>query len=152
VLLLRHASAGERLSTPSLDRARGLDEIGRAQARRLAQELSGRGVERIVSSPLVRCVETVEELAAMRGIAVELREELLPGATQQEILALLGELPSASVASTHREVFERLFGDEATCEKGGAWMLERDGGVWCPLAYLPPSAIPLEAVHRAALV
>ena len=141
MLLLRHASAGGRLSSPSLDHARGLDEIGRPQAKRLAEELAERAVERIVSSPLARCVETVEELATMRGIAVELRDELLPGASRREIAALLDTLPPASVVCTHREVFERLFGDDVTCEKGGAWVLEREDGAWQPVVYVPPPPV-----------
>jgi 8-oxo-dGTP diphosphatase len=152
VLLLRHASAGERLSSPSLDLARGLDDLGRIQSRRLAHELAVRSVERVVSSPLPRCADTVEELASLLGIAVELRSELAPDAPRHEILALLDELPDASVLCTHREVFERLFDDGISCEKGGGWILERDDGLWRPLVYLPPPVIAAVARRRAALV
>jgi 8-oxo-dGTP diphosphatase len=145
MLLLRHASAGARLLSPSLDRARGLDDLGHAQAERLVEELSERAVERIVSSPHARCVATVENLATMLGIAVELRDELVPDASRQEILALLDELSPASVVCTHREVFERLFGDEVACEKGGAWILEREDGVWRPAAYVPPPTVLVAA-------
>jgi 8-oxo-dGTP diphosphatase len=152
VLLLRHASAGERLSSPSRDLVRGLDDVGRTQSKRLAQELAARTVERVVSSPLARCAETVEELATILGVAVELRSELAPDAPRHEILALLDELPAASVVCTHREVFERLFGAGITCEKGGGWLLERGDGIWRPLVYLPPPVIAVAARRRAALV
>ncbi len=152
MLLLRHASAGERLSSPSLDLARGLDDLGRAQSKRLAQELAARAVERVVSSPLARCAETVEELATILGVTVELRSELVPDAPRHEILALLDELPPSSVVCTHREVFERLFGAGITCEKGGAWILERGDDVWRPFVYLPPPVIAIAARRRAALV
>jgi 8-oxo-dGTP diphosphatase len=152
VLLLRHASAGERLSSPALDLARGLDDAGRTQSQRLAQELAARPVARIVSSPLARCAGTVEGLATTLGIAVELRSELAPDAPRHEILALLDELPDASVLCTHREVFERLFGAQITCEKGGGWILERDDGAWRPFVYLPPPMIAVATRRRAALV
>jgi 8-oxo-dGTP diphosphatase len=150
MLLLRHASAGERLSSPSLDRARGLDDVGRAQAKRLAELLSARSVERLVSSPLARCVETVEELATALGLLVELRDELLPSATKLEILALLDELPEGTVICTHRELFETLFGGGVTCEKGGAWTIDWEDGTWRASLYLPPPTVVAEARRRTA--
>ena len=140
MLLMRHASAGERLASAAADRARGLDAAGRADARGLAAALSAHAIERIVSSPHARCLQSVEPLARLRGLTVEVREELAPGASPDETLALLGELRDDSLVCTHREVFERLFGGEITCEKGGTWIVE--GGV--PVAYVPPpsSALP----------
>lgn len=137
---MRHASAGERLASPTEDRARSLDATGRADARALAAALSAHAIERIVCGPHARCVESVEPLARLRGLTVEVREELAPGASPDETLELLGELRDDSLVCTHREVFERLFGGEITCEKGGTWIVE--GGV--PVAYVPPpsSALP----------
>lgn len=152
MLLLRHASAGERLSSPSLDRARPLDGVGRAQAAHLSTMLSSDPLERIVSSPHVRCVETGAELARTLGVVVELRSELEPGATKRETLALLRTLSSASLACSHREVFERLFDGNITCEKGGAWILERRGSRFVPGAYVPPPVRIRRARRRAALV
>jgi phosphohistidine phosphatase SixA len=145
MLLLRHASAGERLASPTDDRPRRLDAAGRADALALAAVLSAHAIERIVSSPHARCLESVEPLARLRGLTVEPREELAPGASQDETLALLGEVRDNSLVCTHREVFERLFGGEITCEKGGTWIVE--GGV--PVAYLPPPSSALSA-RRAA--
>ena len=110
MLLLRHASAGERLSAASLDRARRLDLIGRADARALPEALAGHAIERVVSSPHARCVETVGALARGRNLRVEVRDELVPDAPLEDIRALLHELPDASLVCTHREVIERLFG------------------------------------------
>jgi 8-oxo-dGTP diphosphatase len=88
MLLLRHASAGERLSSASLDRSRRLDRVGRADARMLPQTLAGVTLERIVTSPHARCVETVRALGLARGLRVELREELVPEASREDVLAL----------------------------------------------------------------
>jgi 8-oxo-dGTP diphosphatase len=76
VLLVRHASAGDRGDWEGDDRARPLDEKGRLQADRLVGLLDAYRTERILSSPAVRCVGTVEPLARARGLAIEVREEL----------------------------------------------------------------------------
>ena len=76
ILLVRHASAGEREEWEGDDRERPLDERGRAQAAALVELLARFPVERVLSSPAARCVETVAPLAAARGLAPESRDEL----------------------------------------------------------------------------
>src|SRR5688500_10298698 len=100
MLLLRHASAGERLASPTEDRARGLDAAGRADARAFAAALSAHAIERIVSSPHARCLESVEPLALLLGLPVEAREELAPGASREDTLALFGEVRDNSLVCT----------------------------------------------------
>jgi phosphohistidine phosphatase SixA len=149
VLLLRHASAGGRRPSATLDRARRLDRAGRADARELPHALDGHVVTHVVSSPHARCVETVEAFAWSRNLRVEVRDELLPEAPVEATLALLAELPDTTLVCTHREVIARLFGDELTCEKGAMWLLERRGGELEPAAYLPPPSVALRALERA---
>jgi 8-oxo-dGTP diphosphatase len=152
MLLLRHASAGERLSSPSRDRARRLDRLGRAQAARLIETLSALNIERIVTSPHIRCVESVVPLGRALDVDVEVRPELAPDAERRRTLALLRELPEAALACTHREVFERLFGSEVACEKGAAWIVERRGRRWVPTRYLsPPEVVARERRATAAV-
>ena len=152
MLLLRHASAGERLSSQRADRRRGLDPDGVRDAGRLTQLLAGQAIERIVSSPYARCVESVRPLAAEHKLKIERRSELVPDAPRAHTLALLRELPDATLICTHREVVERLFRGEVTCEKGGTWLLERRGRLWSPAAYFPPPTSSKRARRRAALV
>ena len=76
MLLVRHASAGDRGEWEDDDRARPLDEKGKLQADRLVGLLEPYPVDRILSSPAVRCVATVEPLARARGLAIEVGEEL----------------------------------------------------------------------------
>ena len=68
VLLVRHgltATTGQLLTgwTPGV----GLDERGRAQAKALGARLAPVPLDAIVSSPLDRCRQTVEEIIAVRG-------------------------------------------------------------------------------------
>jgi 8-oxo-(d)GTP phosphatase len=153
MLLLRHASAGERLSTWEADRARALDRSGRADARALVGAVARHRIERIVSSPHARCVETVEPLARSLDLEIELREELAPDRSLSEVLSVLNALPEASLVCTHREVIERVFDGEVTCEKGGTWLLEADGGRLVPSAYLPPpsNAIPQRRLRKTTV-
>ncbi len=151
MLLLRHASAGERVSPPWLDRERALDRIGRIQASHLRRALAGFAIEQIVTSPHPRCVETVRPLAIALGLELECRDALAPDSSRSSALELLDELPAESLLCTHREVVERLFDGEVQCEKGGAWVLERAADRWRPAMYLPaPAAERLRG--RAALV
>jgi probable phosphomutase (TIGR03848 family) len=68
VLLVRHgltATTGQLLTgwTPGV----GLDERGRAQAKALGDRLAAVPLDAIVTSPLDRCRQTVDEIAAARG-------------------------------------------------------------------------------------
>jgi phosphohistidine phosphatase SixA len=142
MLLLRHASAGTRLSSPGVDRFRRLDEAGRSMARQLVWAYADREITTIVSSPLPRCVETVVPLAASRGLAVDQHWELAPDSSLDDIVTLLVDLPDTTLACTHREVFEKLLGWDAPSEKGAAWVLERTGAELVPALYLePPSDV-----------
>jgi phosphohistidine phosphatase SixA len=76
VLLIRHASAGDADQWEGDDRLRPLDANGLAQATRLVELLDGYEISRVLSSPAVRCVQTVEPLARERGLEIEVRDEL----------------------------------------------------------------------------
>jgi phosphohistidine phosphatase SixA len=141
MLLLRHASAGARLSSPGVDRFRRLDDAGRHVARQLVWSLADREITRIVSSPLARCVESVVPLAESRRLVVENRWELAPDVETDDLLTLLVDLPDSALVCTHREVFETLLGRDATCETGGAWVLERSGPELVPTLYLAPPSV-----------
>ena len=140
MLLLRHASAGVRLSSPEIDRFRRLDDAGRVVARQLVWSLAGYEITHIVSSPLARCVESVVPVAESRHLSVETHWELEPDVPLDDLLTLLADLPDTSLVCTHREVFQLLLGWDVTCEKGGAWVLERRGTELAPTVYVPPPA------------
>lgn len=70
LFLLRHAKAGAREDNSASDRERGLTEKGRAQAEAIAKYLSKIEIDKILSSPYRRCVETVEPLANLTGLEI----------------------------------------------------------------------------------
>jgi 8-oxo-(d)GTP phosphatase len=139
LLLVRHAAAGQRKQWEGDDRLRPLDERGREQAARIADVLSGFAVERIYSSPYVRCRETVAPLAGRLGLRIEDRDELAEGAGRPAAVALVKEVdPTPAVLCTHGDVVLALLGDES--EKGSTWVLEVVDGRVMRREYLPPPA------------
>lgn len=71
LLLIRHASAGNRQDWAGADRDRPLDERGAAQAERLVPVLAAYGVQQIFSADVLRCLETVAPYAARRRLTVQ---------------------------------------------------------------------------------
>jgi 8-oxo-dGTP diphosphatase len=71
IVALRHAKALPREEWKGKDAARPLSPRGRRQAASIVGPLLAFGVRRIVSSPAVRCVETVKPLSDAIGRKVE---------------------------------------------------------------------------------
>jgi broad specificity phosphatase PhoE len=76
LLLIRHALAGDRHAWEGDDRVRPVDDRGRLQSDALVDTLAEFQIDRIVSSPYLRCVQTVEPLAEALGLEIELDEQL----------------------------------------------------------------------------
>ena len=98
MLLIRHASAGERAEWSADDRRRPLDERGRRQAVDLVAALSEYPLTRILSSPYDRCVETVEPVAQAHGLEVEIRDEFGEEQQLEEGVELVRSLLDQDVA------------------------------------------------------
>lgn len=81
-----HASGGEP------DETRQLSERGRAEARALAESLSGHETPPaiVLTSPLLRARETADEIAAGTGAELRVDERLAPGATLEALRAAIG--------------------------------------------------------------
>lgn len=138
ILLVRHATAGNRKDWKGDDTLRPLDEGGRLQAMELAETLSRYKIRHICSSPFIRCVQSVEPLAEMLGLEVEEAEELAEGAGPEEVRKLVGRLNGElSVLCTHGDVVERLIGPDRPNKKGGVWIMEDYQGALRPVRYLP---------------
>ena len=68
LLLVRHASAGERGDVDGPDDLRALDRRGRAQADRLAQVLTAFAPTEVLAAPPLRCRQTAAPLAEALGL------------------------------------------------------------------------------------
>jgi len=122
-VLLRHASAGDRDRWDGVDFHRPLDARGRRQAAELVELLRPFKVRRVLSSPYVRCIETVEPLAAALDLPVELNDRLTEGAGPGAGLLLHED---GVVCCTHGDIIESVLGRGL---KKGAFVVMDDGDV-----------------------
>ncbi len=143
VYVFRHVKAGRRRSPhDGPDEERPLTRRGRRHARRLVERMQGVDLERILSSPFTRCVQSVEPLAQARGIELEIAPELAEGRPVDEVDRLIRSLdPVPTLLCAHGpEIAGLIDGLEAVgvptggtrgLAKGSTWVLERapDGRV-----------------------
>lgn len=111
-LLLRHVEAGDRAALTGDDRQRPVSEHGRRQAEALVGLLADHPVERVVSSPLLRCVQSVEPIAAARGLEINVEDGLAEGASLDAVRCLLrglGERPA--LLCSHGDVIGAVITD-----------------------------------------
>ena len=107
--LVRHAHAGDKRAWTGPDRLRPLSGSGRREAHGLLVQLRPYPVVRILSSPTVRCVQTVEPLAQRRGLPVERAEVLGVDGDPEALLALLVDPAAAeAVLCSHSEVIGQV--------------------------------------------
>jgi broad specificity phosphatase PhoE len=151
VLLLRHTHAGDREAWVGDDRQRPVSDRGAKQAEALVDQLGAFPIERVLSSPYVRCVQSVQPLATARGLVVEEEDLLAEGAPLDLVQRLLRQVDGEHVVlCSHGDVIGALVTDLAgrgvdlgpagqTWPKASTWVLE--GDPLRPLAsYLPPPA------------
>ncbi|QDB80391.1 NUDIX domain-containing protein [Georgenia sp. 311] len=76
LLITRHARARKRTAWKGGESTRPLTSVGEAQARGLVPLFSAYGVDRVLSSPWRRCVDTVAPYAAAIGVEIEMHPEI----------------------------------------------------------------------------
>ena len=128
LLVIRHGRAGDSSEWEGDDRLRPLDKRGRRQAEALVESLAPFPIARILSSPYDRCVQTVEPLAAARGLPIETREELGEDRQAREGAALARSFVGEDVAiCVHGGLSDAAFGERQ--KKGETLVVDDDGRV-----------------------
>lgn len=156
IVVVRHGQAEAKKGRRETDADRPLVARGRRQADRLAKVI-GRGKPiRVISSPALRCVQTVQPFSEKRHLTVELSEKLSKdaGLAAAELCRhlLSSEADDSTVVlCTHREVlvvllpqlsreFGHKLGHRPPGAKGGAWVLRFRSGTIDKVDYHPPGA------------
>lgn len=151
VLLIRHAHALPRRDWGGDDRLRPLSARGKDQAAGLVAALQGQAPQRILSSPYLRCLRTVEPLAAHLGLHVEPSDDLAEG-SGEKALALVRSLADEKVAlCSHGDVIPEVLvaladedhldlGPHPRQAKGSVWVLEPSARRFTRASYIPPPA------------
>jgi 8-oxo-dGTP diphosphatase len=149
VYVVRHGKAGSRSAWTGPDDLRPLTKPGRRQADSISDALSDAGVTRILSSPYVRCRQSVEPLAELLRLPVDLADALSEGAPLVETLALVDKVAEeTAVLCTHGDVLGELLDhcarhgvpvDTGLVAKGATWAFETVDGAIIAAEYLPPA-------------
>jgi phosphohistidine phosphatase SixA len=152
IYLVRHAKAGDRSSWSGPDPERPLSRAGWQQAHKLGKRLGSVGATTLVSSPSVRCVQTLEPLAERTGLPIQIDVRLTEGAAFEGVLELLTELAGGAVLCSHGDVIPETIDalvrrgldvrTPADWRKASVWALKRNkhGAFTRAVVWGPPSA------------
>ena len=152
LFLVRHAAAGNRSKWDGDDAKRPLTKKGRSQAALIADTLHEAGIERIYSSPSLRCVETVEPLADAVGAKIRLNDALAEGPDVDAAYGLAHDLAGFNaVLCSHGDVIPAVMNrmmwagleleSPFYCQKGSIWEVGLDGGRFTTARYIPPPEV-----------
>ena len=148
--LVRHAKAGNKRDWKGDDRLRPLSHNGKRQAKALAARLAECDVTSFISSPYVRCIQTLQPTATAVGAEVTTDERLADGHSFTEVLELIATAKDGAVLCSHGEVIPETIAalQRRGCtltsppewRKGSVWVLDRtsDGEVVSASAWPPP--------------
>ncbi len=146
--VIRHAKAGNREKWNGEQDLRPLTKPGRRQAAALVDPLSKLSVTKIVSSPAVRCRQTVEPLGEHLRLPVDLSDAIGEGAPLDETLALVDKVSEeTALLCTHGDVVGNLLDhvarhgvriDQVRMEKAATWAFDLEDGTVINAAYVPP--------------
>lgn len=143
------------MRTPAADR-RGSRPItcgpcrsGARQADLIRDQLADAGITRVLSSPAVRCVETVRPLAGSLGLDVEVDERLAEGTPVARATTLVLEVAATgAVLCSHGDLIPDLLDaqlamgmrtdDDLRWPKASTWVLTWDGEAAGSARYLAP--------------
>jgi len=146
--VVRHAKAGSRSHWSGDDRKRPLSKKGEQQAQALVKVFRDLPIADIFSSPYLRCIQTVEPLAAARGRKVQASSSLSEGRGTSGLYTFF-EDPNLgnAVLCTHGDLMWELVEDltnrrvlpafKEAFDKGSTWVVEVEGGSPVGARYIP---------------
>lgn len=151
VSVVRHAHAMARDHWEGDDAERPLSPKGRRQADQLVGVLTDLKPVRILSSPALRCRDTVEPLGRRLGLAVEDDPRLAEGAGRAALGLLRAATGENVVLCSHGDVIPEILavlaaedgvrlGSHPRVEKGSVWVLHTSAGRFTRAEYVPPPA------------
>jgi broad specificity phosphatase PhoE len=153
LLLVRHAHAYARREWSGDDRLRPLSANGLRQAEGLIAVFGNfAGPARVLSSPYLRCVQTVVPLAQANHLEVEPSEDLAEGESSTAV-RLVRDLAMDNVAvCTHGDVIAEILvaladedmldlGPNPRQAKGSVWALDAEDGLFTSARYFPPVVV-----------
>lgn len=156
LLLVRHAEALPRSGWSGPDELRPLSPKGRRQAAGLVHVLGDRfPIGRLVTSPSLRCLETLSPTAATLAVTLEVSKVLAEGGDPDGAVELARSATTspgadeALVLCTHGDLIPKVLevldaadglglGRSPRCQKGSTWVFEGKEGRFATATYIPP--------------
>ncbi len=136
LFVVRHAKAGERRLWTDDDLNRPLSKKGRKQSELIGNRLAKLEPTQLVSSPYIRCIQTLQPLAEMIGTEVSVDQRLGENEPFEPVIELLRELPIRSVLSTHGDIIPATMqalirrgmklSSQPDWRKSAIWVLKRN--------------------------
>jgi 8-oxo-dGTP diphosphatase len=138
LLVVRHAHAGRRSAYQGDDRLRPLSPRGRDWAQALVPLLTPFAPTRVLSSPFVRCIQTVMPTARALDLDVETADALSEGHGPEAFPLLEGLAGRPALLCTHGDVALELLGllrpgarkpppPSLRLQKGDVWVVDGSG-------------------------
>ncbi len=154
LLIVRHAHAGQRKAWDGDDRLRPLSDLGDKQAQALVTPLATYEPTRILTSPALRCRQTVQPLGDKLDVEVVDDARLFEGAGRADIESLLDDAARKKtiVLSSHGDVIPALLHElvergmthesRLVWQKASTWAVEysKKRG-WGAATYSPPPKV-----------
>lgn len=152
IYLVRHAKAGERRTWDGDDINRPLSSAGWRQSAALAERLARKDPSVLLSSPYVRCVQTLEPLGLAIDVPVTIEQRLCEDEPFEPLLDLLGEVPDRAVLCSHGDIIPATIRalvrrgmdvvSEPEWRKASVWVVKRSarGRFSRAKAWPPPGA------------
>ena len=148
ICLVRHAHAGDKQQWPGRDADRPLSVPGHREAHGLLARLRDYPVTRILASPALRCVQTVEPLSLRRSVPIGVVDALGVEAPVERLLELVTDPGlDSTVLCGHGEQIGALVRQLADgglvgdgplgWAKGSTWVLDTNQGRVVGARYLP---------------
>lgn len=151
IFLVRHAKAGERRDDAD-DTQRPLSKAGWLQARALVKPLARAGAHGVLlSSPYVRCHQTLEPLADHLAIKVNIDHRLGEGESVIAMVEMIHALPEGAALCSHGDMIPDTlaalqrrgcdFVGEPNWKKASVWVIDRDteGNAVSATSWPPPN-------------
>lgn len=148
LFLVRHAKAGRRSDWHDADELRPLSKNGWQQALSIAGRLAARSPSALLTSPYLRCRQTLEPLAELVDLAISDAPCLAEGEPFAPVIDLLERLDVGVVLCSHGDVIPETIAAlerrgcvvqrPADWRKGTVWSIDRVNGelhrarVWAP--------------------
>lgn len=146
--LVRHAKAGSRSNWDDADELRPLSANGWKQAKAIAARLAKHAPSALLTSPYLRCHQTLEPLAALTDLDIVVDGRLAEEQPFGPVVELIEQLAADAVLCSHGDVVPDTIAalqrrgcridTPADWRKGTIWTIERVGGefsrakVWSP--------------------